>query len=208
MRAAAQGRGDGHGLAVPLALRVAARIQERDWGDVTCDPTQLANGLRDLVDACGPDGVPVSSPAALLADGPEPLDGEHGRAALEATRRLRSSFGDRLGLVAILPGPGALAGGTGTLLEVGKQFLAAGADALVVLDHHEQGAQLGTLVNVARFHQALAVGCCGLQGLPEVTRVPLADPRPVAGLVLTSEDLPADTDLSLLEDWVEGTRFS
>ncbi len=191
---------------MPLGLRVAARIQERDWDDFTCDPTQLANGLRDLADACGPDGVPVSSAETLLAGGPDPLAGEQGQAALEATRRLRASFGDRLVLIACLPGPASLAGGRDALLDVGKQFLAAGVDVLVVLGHHADEPQLGTLANVARFHQALAVGCCGAQGLPEAERVPLADPRPVPGLVLTAEELPGDTDLSLLEDWVDGVR--
>ena len=206
VRALAQGRGDGGGIAVPLAMRLAARIQERDWEDFTCDPTQLANGLRDLVDACGPDGVPVCSPDVLLAGGTDLTGSEQGRAALEATRRLRTSMGERVALVACLPGPGALPGGHDALLDVGKAFLAAGADVVVVLGHHLDVGALSTLANVARFHSALALGCCQTLGLPLVSRVPLGAPRATTGVVLTSTDLPRETDVSQLEDWVDAVR--
>jgi hypothetical protein len=206
VRALAQGRGDDGAVAVPLALRLAARIQERDWDDFTRDPTQLANGLRDLVDACGPDGVPVTTPEVLLDGGTDLLGSEQGVAALEATRRLRASMGDRVALVACLPGPAALPGGSDALLAAGKEFLAAGADVLVVLADH--GPPLGTLANVARFHQALALGCCDAHGLPVVARVPLHAPLPTPGVVLTTEDLPRDTDVSVLEDWVDAVRGS
>lgn len=205
VRALAQGRGDGSGVPVPLALRLAARIQERDWDDFTRDPTQLANGVRDLVDACSPDGVPVTSPDILLNDGDDVLTSEQGRAALEATRRLRASMGERIALVACLPGPGALAGGAEALLAVSKEFLGAGVDVVVVLERHLAGASLGTLANVARFHQALALGCCQAQGLPVVERASLDAPRRANGVMIT-DDLPRDTDVAQLEDWVDAVR--
>lgn len=205
VQALAQGRQDGRGIAVPLAMQVAARIQERDWEAFTCDPTQLANGLRDLVDACAPDGIPLTMPEVLL-EAADPVGGVEAQTALEATRRLRASMGDRVALVACLPGPAALPNGGVDVLELGKAFLGAGADAIVVLEHHGDTSALSTLANVARFHQAAALGCCASHGLPVVERVPLAEPRPATGMVLTADTLTRDTDVSVLEDWVEAVR--
>jgi len=205
VQALAQGRPDGHGIAVPLAMQVAARIQERDWEAFTCDPTQLANGLRDLVDACAPDGIPLTMPEVLL-DAADPVGGIEAQTALEATRRLRSSMGDRVALVACLPGPAVLPNDGDDVLELGKAFLGAGADAIVVLEHHGDTSALSTLANVARFHQAAALGCCDSHGLPVVERVPLAEPRPATGMVMTPDTLPRDTDVSVLDDWVEAVR--
>jgi len=205
IQALAQGRHDGRGIAVPLAMEVAARIQERDWLDFVCDPTQLANGLRDLVEACAPDGVPVTMPEILLGAS-DPVAGVEVGSALEATRRLRASMGDRVALAACLPGPSALSSTTDGVLELGRAFLEAGADARVVLEHHGDAAGLSTLVNIARFHRAATLGCCGEQGLPPIVRVPLADPRPTAGFAVTSDSLPRDTDITVLEAWVETVR--
>lgn len=205
VQALAQGRPDGRGIAVPLAMQVAARIQERDWDDFTCDPTQLANGLRDLVDACAPDGVPVTTPEVLLGAA-DPVGGIEVRTALEATSRLRASMGDRVALVACLPGPAALPAGSQDVLELGKAFLGAGADAIVLLEHHGDASSLSTLANVARFHQAAAMGCCDEHGLPVIERVPLADPRPTPGVVMTTDTLSRDTDVSALEDWIDAVR--
>jgi hypothetical protein len=204
VRALAQRRGDGRGVAVPLAHRLAARIQERDWGDFTRDPTQLANGLRDLADAVAPDGIAVTLPDVLLEGGSDLLAGDQGRAALEATRRLRTSFGDRLALLAVLPGPGDVDGGTAGVLACAKEFLAAGADGVVVLG--PPGGSLSTLANVARFHQAVALGDDAAHGLPVVERRPLDAPTPAVGVVLTSGHLPRETDVSELEDWVVAVR--
>lgn len=205
LQALAQGRPDDQAIAVPLAMQVAARIQERDWEAFTCDPTQLANGLRDLVDACAPDGIPVTMPEVLL-DAADPVGGIEAQTALEATRRLRSSMGERVALVACLPGPAALPNGGDDVLELGKAFLGAGADAIVVLEHHGGTSALSTLANVARFYQAAALGCCDRHGLPVVERVALAEPRPATGMVMTTDTLPRDTDVSVLEDWVEAVR--
>jgi hypothetical protein len=196
----------GAAVGVPLALALAARIQERDWGAFTTDPTQLANGLRDLVDACAPDAVPVVTPDVLTAHGAPDPGGSEVAAALEATRRLRATMGDRLALVAVLPGPGAF-GGAEAFITLGKAFLGAGVDALVLLEHHAEPAALSTLANVARFHQAAAFGCCAEQGgLPVVERLGLTEPRAGVGLVLTDESLPRDTDVTALQDWVVAVR--
>lgn len=200
VRALAQRRGDGRGVAIPLAHRLAARIQERDWEDFTCDPTQLANGLRDLADAVGPDGLAVCLPDVLLEGGADVLASAQGSSAVEATRRLRASMGDRLALIACLPGPGEVEGGTGGVLVAAKEFLAAGADAIVVLG--PPAGSLSTLANVARFHQALALGDDEAHGLPVVERRSLAERSPAVGVVLTSEHLGRETDVSELEDWV------
>jgi len=80
-------------LAVPLALHVSARIAERDAEDFVYDATQLANALRDLIEAVGPDGVPVTDPAVLLvgcASAESTVASDQLKVALEATRRLRA----------------------------------------------------------------------------------------------------------------------
>lgn len=206
VRALLQGHGDGRGIAVPQAHRLAARIQERGWEDFTCDPTQLSNGLRDLVDAVEPDGVAVCLPDVLLEGGPDVLAAEQGRAAVDATRRLKASMGERVALVACLPGPSSLAGGADALLDVGKAFLGAGADAIVVLGADGEDGALSTLANVARFHRAPAFGTPAGLGLPPFALVPLTTPRPVSGLALTDVHLPRETDVSELEDWVDAVR--
>jgi hypothetical protein len=204
VRALAQRRGDGRGVAVPLAHRLAARIQERDWADFTCDPTQLANGLRDLADAVAPDGLAVCLPDVLLAGGADVLAGEQGVAAVEATRRLRASMADRVALIACLPGPAHVDGGAAGVLAAAKEFLSAGADGIVVLG--TPAGSLSTLANVARFHQAVAYGDDVRHGLPVVERRPLRQPAPGAGLVVTDVHLPRETDVSDLADWVVAVR--
>jgi hypothetical protein len=62
------------------------------------------------------------------------------------------------------------------------------------------------LANVARFHQAVALGDDGAHGLPLVERRPLAEPTPGDGVVLTDVHLPRETDVSDLEDWVAAVR--
>jgi len=217
-------------LAVPLALHVSARIAERDAEDFAYDPTQLANALRDLIHAIDPDGVPVCDPDLLLAGcltAGEIAASQQLTAAVEAARRLRASFGDRIALVAVLPGPATIAARTGAalvdgtqpgaadcLLTLGKEFLAAGADVIVV--HDETGppdrpgatrTALTTLANVARFHQAAALShAVPRYGLPATVPVGLGEPAHVPGVVLTPGSLPRDTDISALRDWVTAVR--
>ena len=63
-----------------------------------------------------------------------------------------------------------------------------------------------TLANVARFHQAVALGNDPAHGLPVVERRPFEDPSPGTGVVLTTEQLPPDADVSELADWVVTVR--
>lgn len=203
-------------LAVPLALAPAARIHERDWQAFLTEPTQLANGIRDLVEAMDLDGVPVSSDADVVGELAGTADGgPHCQAAVEATGRLRQSFGDRLALVAVLPGPSRIAQAGGLdataaadrLQSLAKRFLAAGADVILVRDEGDPGAALTTLANIARFHQALALSAAEpAAGLPLATVTPLDTPERASGVVVTDEQLPRETDFTLLEDWLDTVR--
>jgi hypothetical protein len=214
--AAGQARGT---VAVPLALHVAARIAERDAEDFLYDPTQLANALRDLVDAIDPDGVPVCDPDVLLSECRTVADiaaSAQLKAAVEAAGRLRASFRDDIVIVAVLPGPAAGAARTGAdgpaaaeaVLALGQQFLGAGADLLVVHDEAESpGISLGTLANVARFHQAVALSHGRERyGLPGTVPVDLHATAPGEGVAVTPGSLARDTDLSVLRDWVAAVR--
>ena len=204
-------------LAVPLALHVSARIAERDADEFVYDATQLANALRDLVEAVDPDGVQVSDPAVLLTgcrDAEDVVGSEQLGVAVEATRRLRASFRDEVTLVAVLPGPSALSGLAGAfdaadvVLALGKEFLGAGADVLLVQDEVEApGVSLGTLANVAHFHQAVALAHGAPRyGLAGTAVVGLDTPVGVRGVVVTPGALARDTDISVLCDWVAGVH--
>lgn len=223
-QAIATRRGGRHTLAVPLALRLAARIQERPLDDFFTDPTQLANGLNDLLDAIGPDGLVVTDPAVLadeVASVPAaglPSSVRTGT-ALEATRRLKSTVGDTAVLVAVLPGPATIAEARGDVRAggeiaeaLGKAFLGAGIDVIVFSEPENMPfgdfePSLRTIANMARFHRALtylAGAKVSFVDAPAV--VPLEDPRPAEGLVLTEEDLPTDTDITAVQDWVAAIR--
>jgi hypothetical protein len=222
-RALAAGQPGGT-LAVPLALHVSARIAERDAEDFVYDATQLANALRDLIEAVGPDGVPVTDPAVLLAgcaSAESILASDQLKVALEATRRLRAAYGDAVVLAAVLPGPATIAGlagpaetaGAGAMaadvvVGLGREFLAAGADVLIVADHEElPGASLATLANVARFHQALALSHTAARyGLSPAASQDLRSPGHVPGVAVTPESLARDTDIVVLRDWVDAVR--
>lgn len=222
-RAMTGGPGPGYSLVVPLALRLAARIQERPLPAYFADPTQLANGLSDFLQAVGPDGVVVTDPEALsdeiTATDPGGLTAApRVAAALEATHRLRITAGDTAVLAARLPGPARSAellrgsAGTRVLQVLAKEFLAAGADILLLAeaeggDTAAHEAVLRTVANMARFHRAR----CYLTGatvhfLEEPTVIPLAAPHAATGLVITDQDLPADTSMSAVREWVAGVR--
>ena len=218
VRALASGQ-RGYTLAVPLALHVSARIAERDPEDFLRDPTQLANALRDLIEAVEPDGVPVTDAAVLLAGCTSTAQltaSEQLTTALEATRRLRASYGDRIALLAALPGPAAVAGDLGgpgsdaakTVVSLGREFLAAGADVILVGDESElPGAALSTLANIARFHQGVALSYpADRYGLTAATVVPLDAPSVGAGITATDELLARETDLGVLRQWVSAVR--
>ncbi|AEA28038.1 hypothetical protein Psed_5915 [Pseudonocardia dioxanivorans CB1190] len=193
-QAIAARRGGPHTLAVPLALRLAAKIAERPWEAFLSDPTQLANGLGDLLDAVRPDGVPVTVPGVLTQDREARLG-----TALEATRRLRVTVGDNAVLLAVLgPGPG--------LVDTVRAFLDAGVDG-VVLEGDVDAADARTIGNVTRFHRAMAhVLGTGNSGLLGAEAVPLDAPVAETGLVLTDGEVPDGTPLPLVEDWVAGVH--
>lgn len=220
-RALAQHRDDRHTLAVPVALRLAARIQERPLERFLADPTQLSNGLREFHEAVHPDGLVVTDPEALaedVASAVAPADtAAHPRAATaaEATRRLRATLGDGAALVAFLPGPASVARRRGSQNEGGevvialaKVFLPAGIDVVILVE--EAGADtagyeapLRTVANMVRFHRGLSY----LQGaavpfLRAPSVVPLAHPTPTGGLVLTEQDLPPATSMTAVQEWV------
>ena len=204
-------------VAVPLALASAARIQERDWEDFTEDATQLANGLRDLVDAVSPDGVPVSSAALLLEQASSTLlDSAHGRASVDATARLKASLGERACLLAALPGPASVASALGIdsdaatelILEAGKTYLSAGVDLILLVDDSPvaPSGPLATLQNIARFHQALVV----LEGSDDpassATRVALGAPTGTRGVVVTDVEIERHHDITDIENWVDAVQ--
>lgn len=209
-RALVQGRADG-GIAVPLALPTAARIRERDWQDFLEDPTQLANGIRDLHQAVAPGGLVVSDAATLLEQADAGLaSGPHARAVIEAVGRLRSSLGDEVALVAPLPGAARLAAAGVTsprdaVQELGKELLGAGADVLLVLDEGSPDPGLSTLANIARFHQGgvAAVGAAVSAPLVPARELPLDDPADGDGLIVTEGIVPRETDITVLEDWID-----
>lgn len=218
LRAIAAGQG-GESIAVPFALHASARIQERDAEDFVYDATQLANALRDLIDAVDPDGVPVSDPRVLLADCStitQLLESPQLASALEATRRLRSSQGDRVVLAAVLPGPALIAesvatdaaGAADAVVALGKDFLSAGADLVIVVDDADlPGTTLSTLGNIARFHQALALSHPQARyGLAATSTAPIDEPFAGTGVVVTEHTLARDTDLGVLRDWVATVR--
>lgn len=193
-QAIAARRGGRHTLAVPLALRLAAKIAERPWETFLSDPTQLANGLGDLLDAVRPDGVPVTLPSVLADDREARLD-----AALEATRRLRVTVGDNAVLVAVL-------GAGPDLIDTVRAFLDAGIDG-VVLDGEVATAEARTIGNVTRFHRAMAhVLGPGSSGLPGAEAVPLDAPAAKTGLVLTDGEVPDGTAVPPVQDWVAGVH--
>jgi hypothetical protein len=206
----AQGRESG-GIAVPLALATAARIQERDWADFLEDPTQLANGLRDLHQAVSPDGLAVTQVDVLVEQSSVGLGaGPHAVAAVEAVRRLRTSLGDLAALVAPVPGPARLASsGVGEaeaaeqVQAFGRELLGAGADVILIIDDVLHGS-LSTLGNIARFHRGV-VAFVG-EGTGQIVSAQvqsLGSPEAATGLVVTDGDVPRDTDITIIEDWVE-----
>jgi hypothetical protein len=184
-------------LAVPLALPLAARIGERRWEEFVADPTQLANGLRDLLDAVRPDGVPVTMPDVLGPGAPEPA---RLACAVEATRRLRASVRDDAVLLAVLP-----VDDEAVLVDTVRTFLEAGVDGVLLAAAPSAGAAR-TIGNVARFHRAMAHVLAGGADLPAAETVDLGTPRAATGLVVTDGEVPAAAGVPAVQHWVETVR--
>ena len=194
-QAIAARRGGQHTLAVPLAPRLAAKIAERPWDTFLTDPTQLTNGLNDLLEAVGADGVAVTLPSLIDQAG----DG-HVQAAIEATRRLRATWADKAVLLAVLDG------GSADIVDSVKAYLDAGIDG-VVLSGDVDGAAARTIANVTRFHRAMAHALgAGVSGLPGAEVVPLDAPAPKTGLVLTDGETPEGTQIPAVQDWLAAVR--
>jgi hypothetical protein len=204
----------GAGVAAPLALRPAARIQERDWEEFLRNPTQLANACRDLVDAIAPNVVIVTSPAVLTEEavGGPVSTAPHYAAALEAVGRLTESLAHRAAVGVCIPGPSVLvaAGGrtpeqaVAEVTEAGRAALHVGAQ-VVLIDEPDpvDGASLATLDNIARFHQAYVVVVGeAWGGALGSSIVPLGDRTKGSGLIVTPGELGGVVDISELADWV------
>jgi len=222
-QAIATGRGGGQTLAIPLALRLAARINERALDAFFADPTQLANGLGDLYEAVRPDGVVVTLPEVVAADlaATDPADLARGvrcGCALEATRRLRQTLGDAAALTAVLPGPASLAARWGVadpgtvIVALMREFLGAGVDVVVFVESETAdlarfAGALSTAANMARFHRAVAalIGPPAA-GLGTPTVVAVGRPAPATGLVVTDGEVPPDTSVVLVRDWLATVR--
>lgn len=167
-------------LLCPLVLAQAAEIEALPEPQFLTDATKLANGLRAMHLAFGT-GVIVTAAADGLtaaAAGAGPVTA-HPRvaAAVEATRRLAITAGDAA-LAVALCGPARLAAQLGQppadpgpletsadlLLGLAKAFLDAGANLLLLVEteplppaYADSWRSAATpLVNVARFHQAVA----------------------------------------------------
>ena len=125
-----------------------------------------------------PDGVAVTLPSM---DAPG-----HHDAALEATRRLRTSRGEATVLVAVLDGS----------VDTIKAFLDAGVDG-IVLEPSPGPAEAKTITNMCRFHRVM---------YPSPQRVALESPAPATGLVLTDGEVPADADVTTVAAWVAAVR--
>lgn len=190
-QAIAARRGGRHTLAVPLAPRLAARIAERPWDLFLTDPTQLTNGLNDLLEAVRPDGVSVTVTEQVT-------DPVHREAALEATRRLRTTVGDGAVLLAMVPGD------LPDLVDVVKSFLEAGIDGIVLVGE-APADEARTIGNVTRFHRAMAhVHGAGASGLPGAELVPLDAPAPKQGLVLA--ECGPGAQIPHVQDWLAAVR--
>lgn len=177
-RAIAAGRAAGLRLVVPLALRAAARISARPIDRFLVDPTQLANGLKELRDAVLADGICLSLGDGMereaLGAGPPLVErllaGARVATALEAGRRLRATVGDGAVLLAGLTGPAQLARETGLPLEecgallgqLARHFCEAGADVVLLREPTVAAGErrawvevMRTIGNIARFFRAL-----------------------------------------------------
>jgi hypothetical protein len=228
VQAIALGRGRDSRVVIPLAFEVAARISARPLNEFRNDPTQLANGLGELHNTLGSDGIVCGlmsdehisatnnafEAAALLA---QPALA----ASLEATRRLRATYGDNIALLAVVFGPATLAHqfevaidiAVTAFLNVQKEYLNAGADLVLVMEG--EGADISseawsdcmtTAANVARFHQACLLGW-DIAGLSPPHRVPVSNPEATGlGIVTSAEFIAADADIVELKNWVRSVR--
>ena len=228
-RAIAGGRGGNIRLVVPFAFEVAARISSRPPDEFFTDPTHLANGLSELHQAIGADGILCADARGMELDsaGTAGLDIAHitnnGRvgASLEACRRLRITLDDEGIVLAAVSGPAtlekqfAVSGDTAVeaFVELVRHFCDAGADGLIVVEPElsddiecwEDG--LITARNIAVFYRSMMYLWDAQGPLPNPVRTNLAMPKNQgSGLVMTRETVPADYDIEALRNWVTQSR--
>ena len=228
-RAIAGGRGGNIRLVVPFAFEVAARISARPLDEFFTDPTHLANGLSELHQAIGADGVLCADARGMELDsaGTAGLDIDHiignGRvgASLEACRRLRITLDNEGIVLAAVSGPATLqkqfsvSGVTAAeaFVEIVRHYCDAGTDGIIVMESAmpddgecwEDG--LSTARNIAVFYRAMMY-LWDMEGpLPNPERTNLAMPKnDRSGLIMTRETVPADYDIEALRNWVTQSR--
>ena len=227
--AIAGGRGGNIRLVVPFAYEVAARISARPLDEFFTDPTHLANGLSELHQAIGADGVLCADARGMELEsaGTADLDVEHitgnGRveASLEACRRLRITLDNDGIVLAAVSGPATLEkqfsvsaeAAAEAFVEVVRHFCDAGADGVIVMEPELPGDNecwedgLMTARNIAVFYRSMMYLWDTEGPLPNPVRTNLAMPKSEgAGLIMTREPVPADYDIEALRHWVTESR--
>jgi len=227
-RAIARGRGGDHRVVIPLAFELAARISARPGDTFRNDPTQLANGLGELQAAIDADGIvcALSAEMELASSDGQSLNPEimttNGpvAASLEACRRLRTSHGDAVALLAGLTGPMRLAAQFDADIDSAnkcftalvKAFCEAGTDVILVFEQpgteQDERSQAGikTAANIASFHQSLLFGWSGTD-LPRPVTQPLDHGASTGiGIITTDDVVNAEADIEILRRWVAQAR--
>ena len=227
-RAIATGRGRDARLVVPFAFEVAARISARPLDDFFTDPTHLANGLSELHQAIGADGILCADARGmeLASAGAAGLDIDHitgnGRvgASLEACRRLRITLGNSGILLAAVSGPATLEkqfavsgdDAAEAFAELVRRFCEAGADGIIAAESELPGDSecwedgLLTARNIAVFYKVMMYLWDREGPLPNPVRTQLDAPQTDGGgLVMTYEAVPPDYDIEKLRQWVIGS---
>ena len=228
-QAIALGRARDVRLIVPFAFEVAARISARPLDDFFTDPTHLANGLSELHQATGADGILCADARGmeLASAGTAGLDINHivsnGRvgASLEACRRLRITLENKGILLAAVSGPAtlekqfAVSGDDAVEAFTGlvRHFCEAGADGIITLESELPGDNddwedgLITARNIAVFYRVMMYLWDSEGPLPTPVRTRLDAPQKDGeGLVMTCEAVHPDYDIEKLRHWVVGSR--
>lgn len=228
-QAIALGRARDVRLVVPFAFEVAARISARPLDDFFTDPTHLANGLSELHQAIGADGIVCADARGMefASAGTAGLDidyiASNGRvgASLEACRRLRITLENEGILLAAVSGPATLEKQFATsgddaveaFTELVRHFCEAGADGIIAVESESPGDNecwedgLITARNIAVFYRVMMYLWDSEGPLPNPVRTRLDAPQKDGeGLVMTCEAVHPDYDIEKLRHWVIESR--